>query len=111
MCVSGSCSSPISTQLYLFTAVSFTLLSALGCTLKRKICKLDRERWSGIQMKELVKERIYKEFTAVLKIFHDQNRILKKPHYPSALSSETQGLLMIILTRGYLNSLVIVNSQ
>lgn len=62
----------------LFKAVSFTLLSALGHTLKRKLCKLDRERWDGIQMKELVKERIYKDFTAVLEIFHDQNRILKK---------------------------------
>lgn len=38
-------------------------------------------------MKELVKEGIYKDFTAALEIFHDQNRILKEPHYPSILSS------------------------
>lgn len=62
-------------------------------------------------MKELVEKRIYKDFTAVLEIFHPQNRILKKPHYPSALPSKIQGLLLIILTRNYLDLLVIVNSQ
>ena len=62
-------------------------------------------------MKKLAKERIYKDFTAVLEIFHHQNRILKKPHYPSALSFKRQGLLLIILTKNYLNLLVIVNSQ
>lgn len=38
-------------------------------------------------MKELVKEEIYKDFTAALEIFHYQNRILKTPHYPSVLPS------------------------
>lgn len=38
-------------------------------------------------MKELVKERTCTDFTAALEIFRYQNRILKKPRCPSALSS------------------------
>lgn len=62
-------------------------------------------------MKELVKERIYKDFTAVLEIFHYQNRTLKKSHYPSTLSPKIQGSPLTILTRDYLNLLVIVHNQ
>jgi hypothetical protein len=54
---------------------------------------------------------IHEDFTAVLEISYHQNRILKKSRYPSALSSKIQGFLWVVLTRVYLNLLVLDNSQ
>lgn len=65
-------------------------------------------------MKEFItegkKDIQYKDFTAVLEIFHYQNRIIKQLRYLSVLSSKIRGLPLIILTRDYLNVLV-VDSQ
>lgn len=51
-------------------------------------------------MKELVKEGMYKDFTAALEISHDQNRILKKPRYPSILPSPALRLAVDYFNKG-----------